>query len=31
MTRTQWLLVGAVGLGVVIFLYLVFLCPAECH
>ncbi len=30
MTRMQWLLVGAVLLGLVIFLYFVF-CPTECH
>jgi hypothetical protein len=31
MTRTQWLLVGAVMVGVAVFLYLVIFCPAECH
>jgi len=31
MTRMQWLLLGAVVLGVGIFVYLVFLCPTECH
>jgi len=31
MTRTRWLLLGAVVLGLVIFVYLVFLCPRECH
>ena len=31
MTRTRWLLLGAVVLGLVIFVYLVFLCPTECH
>jgi hypothetical protein len=29
--RTQtWLLLGAIALGVAIFLYLVVLCPVEC-
>ncbi len=31
MTKAQWLLVGAVLLGVVIVVYFVFLCPTECH
>lgn len=31
MTRAQWLLLGAVGLGVAIVIYLVFLCPADCQ
>jgi hypothetical protein len=30
MTRTQWILLGAVLLGIAIFLYIVF-CPTECH
>lgn len=30
MTRTQWLLLGAVALGIGIVVYLVFFCPAEC-
>jgi hypothetical protein len=31
MTRAQWLLLGAVGLGVAIVIYLVFFCPADCQ
>jgi len=31
MTRTGWLLLGAVMLGVVVFLYFVVFCPVECH
>ena len=31
MTRAQWLIVGAVAVGVVIVLYLVFFCPSDCH
>ena len=31
MTRTQWLLLGAVALGIAIVVYLVLFCPAECH
>lgn len=31
MTRAQWLLLGAVGLGLAIVLYLVFFCPADCQ
>jgi hypothetical protein len=31
LTKAQWLLVGAIGLGVALFLYLVFFCPTECH
>jgi hypothetical protein len=31
MTKAQWLLLGAVLLGVAIVVYLVFLCPTECH
>lgn len=30
MTRTHWLLVGAMLLGLAIGLYIVF-CPTECH
>jgi hypothetical protein len=30
MTRTRWLLLGAVLVGLAIFLYIVF-CPTECH
>jgi type II secretory pathway component PulM len=31
MTRTQWLLLGAVGLAVAIVVYLIFFCPADCQ
>jgi len=31
MTRAQWLLIGAVGLGIAIVVYLVFFCPVECQ
>lgn len=31
MTRTSWLLLGALLIGLVVFLYIVFFCPAECH
>jgi hypothetical protein len=31
MTRTAWLVIGAVALGIAIVVYLVFLCPTECH
>ncbi len=31
LTKTQWLLLGAVVLGVMIVVYFVFLCPTECH
>jgi hypothetical protein len=31
MTKAQWLLLGAVLLGVAIVVYFVFLCPTECH
>jgi hypothetical protein len=31
MTRTQWLVFGAVALGIAIVVYVVFLCPVECH
>jgi hypothetical protein len=31
MTRAQWLLIGAVGLGLAIAIYLLFFCPVECR
>jgi hypothetical protein len=31
MTRAQWLLIGAVGLGLAIAIYLFFFCPVECR
>jgi uncharacterized protein involved in exopolysaccharide biosynthesis len=29
MTRTHWILVGAIGLGVAVGLYLLFFCPTD--
>ena len=31
MTRTQWWLLGAVGLGLAIVIYLIFFCPTDCQ
>jgi hypothetical protein len=31
MTKGQWLLVGAVVVGLAVGLYLLFFCPTECH
>jgi len=31
MTRAQWLLLGAVGLGLAIVIYFMFLCPTDCQ
>jgi hypothetical protein len=31
MTKGQWLLVGAVVVGLIVALYLLFFCPTECH
>jgi hypothetical protein len=31
MTRTQWVLLGTVLLGIVVGLYILFFCPTECH
>ena len=31
MSRSQWLLIGAVALGLAIGLYLLFFCPTACH
>ena len=31
MTRAQWLLLGAIGIGLTIAIYIVFFCPAECR
>lgn len=31
MTKEKWLLLGAVIVGLLVVLYLVFLCPADCH
>jgi len=31
MTQARWWLLGAVGLGMAIAIYLVFFCPTDCH
>ncbi len=31
MTKGQWLLIGAVAVGLAVGLYLLFFCPTECH
>lgn len=31
MTRAQWFLLGAVGFGLAIVIYIVFFCPADCQ
>ncbi len=31
MSRTSWLLVGAILLGAGVAVYLIFFCPTECH
>lgn len=31
MTTKQWLLLGAVAVGVAIGVYILFFCPVECH
>jgi len=31
MTRAQWLLLGAVGIGLAIVFYLIFFCPTDCQ
>ena len=31
MTRTRWMIFGAMALGVAIVVYVVLFCPAECH
>jgi hypothetical protein len=31
MTRAQWILLGAIVLGVAIVAYLLFFCPGECQ
>lgn len=31
MTKGQWLLVGAIALGLVVGVYFLFFCPTECH
>ncbi len=31
MTRTQWLLLGAIGVGLAVVMYFIFFCPADCQ
>lgn len=31
MSRAQWFLFGAVVIGLVVFVYLTFFCPTDCH
>jgi hypothetical protein len=31
MTKGQWLLLGAVAIGIAVGVYIVFFCPTECH
>ncbi len=31
MTRNQWLLLGAMLLGLVVWLYILFFCPTDCQ
>ena len=31
MRKETWLLLGAMVLGLLIIVYLVFLCPSDCH
>ena len=31
MTKGQWLLAGAIAIGVAVGLYILFFCPTECH
>ncbi len=31
MTRAHWWLLGAIGLGFAIAIYLIFFCPTECQ
>ncbi len=31
MTSARWWLIGAIGLGVALAVYLIFFCPTECH
>lgn len=30
-TRVRWLLAGAIAVGIAVAVYLLLLCPAECH
>lgn len=31
MTRTRWILIGAIALGIAVGLYVLFFCPTDCH
>jgi|RhiMetStandDraft_4_1073278.scaffolds.fasta_scaffold06430_5 hypothetical protein len=31
MTKNRWLLLGAVIIGGLVLLYVMFLCPTDCH
>ena len=31
MSRAQWFLFSAVMIGIVVFVYLMFFCPTDCH
>ena len=31
MTKEKWLLLGALIVGLLVVLYVVFLCPSDCH
>jgi hypothetical protein len=31
MTQTRWLILGAVVLGLVVFVFIVFFCPGTCE
>lgn len=31
MSRTQWLFLGAMLIGIAVALYLIFFCPTDCH
>ena len=31
MTKEKWLLLGALVVGLLVVLYVVFLCPSDCH
>lgn len=31
MTKGQWLLLGAIAVGLAVGIYLLFFCPTECH
>ena len=31
MTKGQWILLGAVAVGLAVVVYILFLCPTDCH